>query len=64
VFTIFPFLFHRQFSANNALGDSSLAAPLHFFLVYDVMRTAYANGMLGLVPAVFAVHPCLGSSFF
>src|SRR5207244_5989482 len=41
-------------------ATAALAAPLHFFLVYDVMRTAYANGMLGLVPAVFAVPSLLG----
>ncbi len=61
VFTIFPFLFHRQFSAKTMpWATAALAAPLHFFLVYDVMRTAYANGMLGLVPAVFAVPSLLG----
>ena len=56
VFTIFPFSFHRQFAAKTMpWATAALAAPLHFFLVYDVMRTAYPNGMLGLVPAVFAV---------
>src|SRR5206468_2947706 len=35
-------------------------APLHFFLVYDVMRTSYPNGMLGLVSATFALPSLLG----
>src|SRR6266536_3421388 len=61
VFTIFPFLFHRQFAAKTMpWATAALAAPLHFFLVYDVIRTAYPNGMLGLVPAMFAVPSLLG----
>lgn len=60
-FTIFPFLFHRRFAAKTVpWATAALAAPLHFFLVYDVMRTAYPNGMLGLVPAAFAVPSLLG----
>jgi uncharacterized membrane protein len=61
IFTIFPFLFHRQFAAKTVpWATAALAAPLHFFLVYDVMRTAYPNGMLGLVPAAFAVPSLIG----
>ena len=55
-FTIFPFLFHRQFSAKTVpWATAALAAPLHFFLVYDLIRTAYPNGMPGLIPGAFAV---------
>ena len=61
VFTIFPFLFHREFAARTMpWATAALAAPLHFFLVYDVIRTAYPIGMLGLVPAVFAVPSLVG----
>jgi hypothetical protein len=61
VFTIFPFLFHRRFAAKTVpWAAAALAAPLHFFLVYDLIRTAYPNGMLGLVPAAFAVPLLLG----
>jgi len=61
VFTIFPFLFHRQFVGKTVVwATAALDAPLHFFLVYDVMRTAYPNDMLGLVPATFAVPALLG----
>src|SRR5438874_13184134 len=61
LFTVFPFLFHRQFAAKTMpWATAALAAPLHFFLVYDVIRTAYPNGILGLVPAVFAVPSLLG----
>jgi uncharacterized membrane protein len=61
VFTIFPFLFQRQFAAKTVpWATAALAAPLHFFLVYDVMRTAYPNGMPGLIPAAFTVPSLLG----
>ena len=60
VFTVFPFSFHRQFAAKTMpWATAALATPLHFFLVYDVIRAAYPNGMLGLVAAVFAVPPLL-----
>ena len=61
VFTIFPFLFHRQFAEKTApWATAALAAPLHFFLVYDVMRTAYPTAMPGLIPAAFSVLSLLG----
>src|SRR5881227_1857533 len=55
VFTIFPFIFHRQFARKSTVwASAALAAPLHFYLVYDVVRTMHPNsGMLGLVPAAF-----------
>jgi hypothetical protein len=63
VFTIFPFVFHRQFAAKTMPWvTGALAAPLHFFLVYDVIRTSYPNRMLGLVPAAFALPALLGLS--
>jgi len=61
VFMIFPFLFYRQFAEKTVVwATAALAAPLHFFLVYDVMRTSYPNGMLGLVSATFALPSLLG----
>jgi hypothetical protein len=62
VFTIFPFIFHRQFARKSTVwASAALAAPLHFYLVYDVVRTMHPNsGMLGLVPAAFAVPSLLG----
>jgi len=61
VFTVFPFIFHRQFARKSIVwASAALAAPLHFYLVYDVVRTTYHNsGMLGLVPAAFAVPSLL-----
>ena len=61
LFTIFPFLFHRQLAARTVpWATAALAAPLHFFLIYDLMRTVYPNGMPGLIPAAFSVPSLLG----
>src|SRR5213595_3820896 len=62
VFTVFPFIFHRQFARKSTVWVSAaLAAPLHFYLVYDVVRTTHPHsGMLGLVPAAFAIPSLLG----
>jgi uncharacterized membrane protein len=62
VFTIFPFIFHRQFARKSTVwASAALAAPVHFYLVYDVVRTTHPHsGMLGLVPATFAIPSLLG----
>src|SRR5438309_577656 len=62
VFTVFPFIFHRQFARKSTVwASAALAAPLHFYLVYDVVRTTHPNsGVLGLVPAAFAIPSLLG----
>ena len=62
VFTIFPFVFHRQFARRSTVwASAALAAPLHFYLVYDVVRTTHHNsGILGLVPAAFAIPSLVG----
>jgi Predicted membrane protein (DUF2339) len=62
VFTIFPFIFHRQFARKSTVwASAALAAPLHFYLVYNVVRTTHPqSGMLGLVPAAFAIPSLLG----
>ncbi len=61
IFTIFPFLFHRQFAKRTLIwATAALAAPLHFFLIYDAIRRGYPNGMLGLVPAIFSIPSLLG----
>jgi uncharacterized membrane protein len=62
VFAIFPFIFHRQFARKSTVwASAALAAPLHFYLVYEVVRTMHPNsGMLGLVPAAFAVPSLVG----
>ena len=62
IFTVFPFIFHRQFVRKSTVwAAAALAAPLHFYLVYEVVRVTHPhNGMLGLVPAAFAIPSLLG----
>jgi uncharacterized membrane protein len=61
VFSVFPFIFHRKFAGKTVpWAAAALAGPLHFYLVYQLIRTAHPNGVLGLVPAAFAVPSLLG----
>jgi hypothetical protein len=61
VFSVFPFIFHRKFG-NKTMpwAAAALAGPLHFYLVYQLIRTAHPNGVLGLAPAAFALPSLLG----
>jgi uncharacterized membrane protein len=60
IFTFFPFLFRRDF-AGKVLpwAAAALAGPLHFRLVHGLVKTAYPNQMMGLVPAAFAIPALL-----
>ena len=61
VFTAFPFIFHRRFAEKTVpWATAALAGPLHFYLLYELIRTAYPNWVPGLVPAAFALPPLLG----
>jgi len=61
LFTSFPFIFHQKLARKTApWATAALAGPLHFYLVYQLIRTAYPNTVPGLVPATFAVPPLLG----
>ena len=61
LFTIFPFIFHRKFAGKTApWAAAALAGPLHFYLVYDVVRSAYPSHLPGLVPLAFALPSLLG----
>jgi uncharacterized membrane protein len=56
VFTAIPFVFRKcgeKCVIPWAVG--SLSGVGHFLLVYDVIRKAFPNDMLGLVPAAFAI---------
>jgi len=56
VFTLFPFFFLRKFSEKVVpWAAAAMAAPLQFFLIYLVIKAAYPNQMMGLVPAAFAL---------
>jgi uncharacterized membrane protein len=55
LFTAFPFVFRAAF-VDRILpwATSALAGPLHFFLVYRVVKLAWPNDAMGLLPAAFA----------
>jgi len=61
LFTIFPFIFHRKFADKTApWAAAALAGPLQFYLVYQVIRSAYPSHLPGLVPLAFALPSLLG----
>jgi hypothetical protein len=61
VFSVFPFVFHRKFAEKTVpWATAALAGPLHFYLVYQLIRTAHPNGILGLIPAALAVPSLVG----
>jgi len=63
LFTIFPFIFHHKFASKTVpWAAAALAGPLHFYLIYDLIRTAYPSVVPGLVPAVFGLPALLGLS--
>jgi uncharacterized membrane protein len=61
VLSIFPFIFHRKFAGKTGpWAAAALAGPLNFYLVYDVVRSAYPSRLPGLVPLAFALPSLLG----
>src|SRR5437762_4495300 len=63
LFTIFPFIFQHKFASITVpWAAAALAGPLHFYLVYDMMRSAYPSVVPGLVPAAFGLPALLGLS--
>ena len=63
LFTTFPFLFHGKFADKSMpWAAAALAGPLHFYLVYDLIRSAYPSVVPGLVPAAFGLPSLLGLS--
>ncbi len=63
-FMAYPFVFRTVF-AERILpwATAALSGPLHFFLVYRVVKMAWPNEVMGLLPAAFAV-PMLGALAF
>jgi len=61
VFTIFPFIFRKELE-NSVVpwAVSALAGPAHFTLVYWLVKAAWPNPMMGLLPAGFALPPLIG----
>lgn len=60
IFTLYPILFLRQFSGRVVpWAAAAMAGPLQFFLVHRLVKAAYPNEVMGLLPAVFALPPLL-----
>lgn len=56
VYAVFPFVFRRSFEQRaTSWATAALSGPLHFWLVYRVVDTAYRNPYMGLLPAAFAL---------
>ena len=60
-FALFPFLFLRKL-ADKTLpwAAAALAGPAQFLLVFRLVKLAWPNAMMGLLPAAFAVPALLG----
>jgi uncharacterized membrane protein len=53
---IFPFLFRDRFGKQTIpWATSALAFPAHFLLIYPLVKGAWPNNYMGLLPALFAV---------
>ena len=63
LFLLFPFIFRKACAGQAApwIG-SALAGVGHFLLVHHLVKCAFPNGMMGLLPAAFAV-PALAALF-
>lgn len=60
VFSLYPFLFLRAFTGKVVpWAAAALAGPLQFFLVHRLVKAAYPNEFMGLLPAAFALPPLL-----
>lgn len=64
LFTVFPFLFQQAIGKRILpWATSALAGPLHFYLVHHMVKAAYPNHFMGLLPVAFAVPMLLGLVF-
>ena len=61
VLSAFPFVFQRDYRSRHLpWAVAALSGPSQFALVYWLVRTAFPNSVMGLLPAVFAVPALLG----
>jgi len=55
-FAVFPFVFLKQFSDKIfPWAAASLAGPAQFLLIYRLVKIAWPNPTMGLLPAAFAI---------
>jgi type II secretory pathway pseudopilin PulG len=59
-FAVFPFVFLRQFAGKTfPWAAAALAGPAQFLLIYRLVKIAWPNSVMGLLPAAFAVPALL-----
>ena len=59
-FAVFPFVFLKDFSNKTfPWAAAALAGPAQFLLIYRLVKIAWPNPMMGLLPASFAVPALL-----
>jgi hypothetical protein len=64
IFTLYPFIFEKgEGKAGLSWTAAALAGPVHFHLVLKLIRSAYPNLTIGLVPAAFAMLSFCGFIF-
>jgi len=55
-FALFPFIFLRQFESKIIpWATAAMAGPLQFFFIYRLVKLAWPNQFMGLLPAAFAI---------
>jgi hypothetical protein len=60
VFAAFPFLFRKAFEGRLLTWVvAALSGPAHFYLVHSLIKAAYPNSYMGLLPAAFTVPALL-----
>jgi uncharacterized membrane protein len=58
LFAAYPFVFRRTFARlTGPWAVAALSGVAHFWMVYRAIKLGWPNGLLGLVPAVFALAP-------
>jgi type II secretory pathway pseudopilin PulG len=56
LFALFPFLFLKKFGDRVVpWATAAMAGPVQFLLVYRLVKVAWPNRMMGLLPAAFAI---------
>lgn len=60
IFALLPFPFRNQLR-NRVLpwAVSALSGPLHFYLFYNAINSAYPNSFMGILPAVLSIPPLM-----
>jgi len=60
VFSIFPFAIRQFAQVKGPWFAAALAGPAQFFLVHQLVKAAWPNQIMGLLPAAFALPAILG----